>query len=97
MEAVKGDWSVLTLKESKGNKIQLLDKIQDEVHYAISTLRSSERDIVAVKNEVLPILERIYEGLDLIKASVKEEGSTHFVPLHMSLCRVRVVVELIFI
>lgn len=76
MEAVKGDWSVLTLKESKGNKIQLLDKIQDEVHYAISTLRSSERDIVAVKNEVLPILERIYEGLDLIKASVKEEGSS---------------------
>ncbi|XP_068751255.1 uncharacterized protein [Montipora capricornis] len=76
MEAVKGDWSVLTLKESKGNKIQLLDKIQDEVHSVISTLSSSERDIVAVKNEVLPILKRIYEGLDLIKASVKEEGSS---------------------
>ena len=75
MGAVNDDWFVLTLKESKGNKIQLLDKIQDEVHSVISTLSSSERDIVAVKKEVLPILKRFYEGLDLIKASVKEEGS----------------------
>lgn len=67
------------------------------MYYVIFILRLFERDIVVVKNEVLFILECIYEGLDLIKVFVKEEGSIYFVFLYMSLCCVRVVVEFIFI
>ena len=51
----------------------MTNNIQQEVLSAISNL-VSEWDILTVKYEITDSLGRIYNGLDLIKASFKEEG-----------------------
>ena len=73
MDAVNGDASKLTLEDITGYRIPLIDNIQQEVRSAIGSL-VSEWDILTVKYVTLGCLERVYHGLDLIKASFKEEG-----------------------
>ena len=74
MEAVSGDASKLTLKDNTGNRIQLINNIRQELRSAIDKL-VSECDTLTSKYEIIGTLERVYDGLDLIKASFKEEGN----------------------
>ena len=73
MDAVSGDASKLSLKDNTGNRIQLINNIQQELRSAIDKL-VSECDTLTSKDEIIGTLERVYDGLDLIKASFKEEG-----------------------
>ena len=73
MDAVSVEASRQTLKDSTGNRIQLINNIQQEGWSAVTDL-VSEWDIFTVKCEIMGCLERVYHGLDLIKASVKEES-----------------------
>ena len=73
MEDITDDFSRLSLKEITGNKIELLNKIQEQILSAISALNSGG-ELLSVKKNVQCILQRVIKGLDLIKASCKEEG-----------------------
>ncbi|XP_015747789.1 PREDICTED: uncharacterized protein LOC107327555 [Acropora digitifera] len=76
MDAVSADASKLTLEEKTGNKIQLINNIQNEVRSVIGNL-VSEWDILTVKYETMGCLERVDQLLELIKASFKEEGDVN--------------------
>ena len=73
MERVVNDFSALSLEEIAGNKIELLNKIQEQIHSAILAL-SSGKDLLLVKNNVQCTLERIYKNLGVLKTSFKHEG-----------------------
>lgn len=73
MEAVVDDFSRFSLQEIAGNKIELLNKIQEQIHSVILAL-SSGRDLLLVKNNVQCTLERIYKNLGVLKASFRDEG-----------------------
>ena len=73
MDAVNGDASKLTLEDNTGNRIQLIDNIQQEVRSAIGN-SVSEWDILTVKYVTMGCLERVDHELEKIKASFKEEG-----------------------
>lgn len=68
------DFSRLSLKEIAENRIVLLDKVQEQIRSAISTL-NSQRDLSSVKKDLQFILQRVYKNVDLIKTSCKEEGT----------------------
>ena len=74
MYAVNGDASKLTLEDNTGNRIQLIDNIQQEVRSAIGN-SVSEWDILTVKYVTMGCLERVDHELEKIKASFKEEGN----------------------
>ena len=73
MYAVNGDASKLTLEDNTGNRIQLIDNIQQEVRSAIGN-SVSEWDILTVKYITMGCLKRVDHELEKIKASFKEEG-----------------------
>ena len=73
MDAVSGDACKLTLEDNTGNRIQLIDNIQQEVRSAIGDL-VSEWDILTAKYVTMGCLERVDHDLEKIKASFKEEG-----------------------
>lgn len=68
------DFSRLSLKEIAEIRIVLLDKVQEQIRSAISTL-NSQRDLSSVKKDLQFILQRVYKNVDLIKTSCKEEGT----------------------
>lgn len=68
------DFSRLSLKEIAENRIVLLDKVQEQIRSAISTL-NSQRDLSSVKKDLQFILQRVCKNVDLIKTSCKEEGT----------------------
>ena len=68
------DFSRLSLKEIAENRIVLLDKVQEQIRSAISTL-NSQRDLSFVKKDLQSTLQRVYKNVDLIKTSCKEEGT----------------------
>ena len=74
MDAVSGDASKLTLEDNNGNRIQLINNIQKEVRSVIDNL-VSQCDTLTAKNENIATLERVCHGLDVIKASLEEEGN----------------------
>lgn len=73
MEGVVDDFSRFSLQEIAGNEIELLDKIQEQIHSVILALTSG-RDLLLVKNNVQCTLKRIYKNLGVLKASFKDEG-----------------------
>ena len=70
MTDLPDNFASLPLKDVAGNRFALLNKIQEQVCYAISALRSG-KDLLSVEY----ILEQVNKNLDLIKASCKEEGT----------------------
>lgn len=80
MEGVIDDFSRFSLQEIAGNKIDLLNKIQEQIHSVILALTSG-RDLLLVKNNVLGTLKRIYKNLGVLKASLKDEGSSMLRPV----------------
>ena len=70
MTDLADNFASLSLKDVAGNRFALLNKIQEQVCYAISALRSG-KDLLSVEY----ILEQVNKNLDLIKASCKEEGT----------------------
>ncbi|XP_044183686.1 uncharacterized protein LOC122964234 [Acropora millepora] len=72
MDAVSGDAFKLTLADNNGNRIQLINNIQEAVRSAIDNL-VSQCDTLTAKNEIIATLERVCHDLEFIKASFKEE------------------------
>ena len=74
MTHLADNFSSLSLKDVAGNRLALLNKIQEQVCSAISALHSG-KDLLSIKKTVQYILEQVNKNLDLIKASCKEEGT----------------------
>ena len=91
MDAVSGDAFKLTLEDNNGNRIQLINNIQEAVRSAIDNL-VSQCDTLTAKNEIIATLERVCHDLEFIKASFKEEGIVSC-DHEMTFCRSKVFVK----
>lgn len=72
MEDTAEDFSRLSLKEIAGNRVELLNKIQDQLFSAVSALKDGTD--FAIKETVGRILQQAIKNLDFIKASCNDEG-----------------------
>lgn len=72
MEDTTDDFSRLSLKEIAGNRVELLNRIQEQLHSAVGALDAG-RDVISIKEEVGCILQQVIKNLDLIKASCRND------------------------
>ena len=72
MEDTADDFSRLSLKEIAGNRVELLNRIQQQLQNAVDSLNAGSD--FSPKEKVGHILQQVIKNLDFIKASCNEEG-----------------------
>ena len=72
MEDTSDDFSRLSLKEITGNRVELLNRIQQQLQNAVDSLNAGSD--FSPKERVGRILQQVIKNLDFIKASCNEEG-----------------------
>ena len=72
MEDTFDDFSRLSLKEIAGNRVELLNRIQQQLQNVVDSLNAGS-DFLP-KKRCGHVLQQVIKNLDFIKASCNEEG-----------------------
>ena len=72
MEDTFDDFSRLSLEEITGNRVELLNRIQQQLKNAVHSLNAGGD--FSLKEKVGRVLQQVIKNLDFIKASCNEEG-----------------------
>jgi len=75
MEDTFNDFSRLSLEEIAGNRVKLLNRIQQQLKNAIDSLNAGSD--FSLKERVGRVLQQVIKNLDFIKASCNEEDSSN--------------------
>ena len=72
MEETIEDFSRLSLEEITGNRVELLNRIQQQLKITVDSLNAGSDFLL--KERVGHVLQQVIKNLDFIKASCSEEG-----------------------
>lgn len=76
MEDTFDDFSGLSLEEIAGNRVELLDRIQQQLQNVVDVLNAGSD--FSLKESLGRVLQQVIKNLDFLKVSCNEEGNGNY-------------------